>query len=98
MMARNSPPGRHNEIRNATNSPPTRGLFPGFWLSGGAFCGPAQRNGATPITARDSGRGKVYILSLIGSCALPAGYMLVYSLRTTRQAICKFIDSLLLAI
>ena len=57
----NSPPGRRNQIQNTTNSPPTRGIFRDIRLSGGAFCGPAQRNGATPATARVSAPGKVYI-------------------------------------
>ena len=55
------PLGRQNQIQNTTNFPPTRGIFRDIRLSGGAFCGPAERNGATPATARVSAALKVYI-------------------------------------
>ena len=56
-----SPPGGRMIPRTCLFIPPTPGEIQQIVEFGGTFCGPAQRNGETPVTARDSGRGKVYI-------------------------------------
>ena len=67
-LAQDSPPGRRKALAPAPDFPPQRpdsGRFGGF---GGAFSSWEGRNAFRPVSVRVSGRGKVYIMRLIGSC------------------------------
>ena len=57
----NSPPGPKKRPDLAASSPPITGDFGRFAASGGAFCRPLGRTAASPVTARISAPGKVYI-------------------------------------
>ena len=55
------PPGPENRRELAATSPPIQGDFGAFPASGGAFRRPAAPNPASPVSARVSALGKVYI-------------------------------------